>query len=61
MRDASVNLLAILSTEKGAEERASATVPQLARGEHRGDGVVHAEKLVILPDDLHQPRLVFRE
>ena len=30
-------------------------MPQLARGQHRGDGVVHAEELVILPDDLHQP------
>ena len=36
-------------------------MPQLARFEHRGDGVVHAEELVILPDDFHQPRLVLRE
>jgi len=28
---------------------------------HRGYGVVHAVVLVILPDDFHQPRLVFRE
>ena len=25
--------------------------------EQRGDGVVHAEELVILPDDFHQPDL----
>ena len=42
-------------------EYAAATVPQLARGEHRGGGVVRAEELVILPDDFHQPGLVLRE
>ncbi|MCI0536149.1 MAG: hypothetical protein L0Z50_13065 [Verrucomicrobiales bacterium] len=36
-------------------------MPQLARGEHRGDGVVHARELVILPDYFHQPGLGLRE
>ncbi|MNJ33642.1 hypothetical protein D3C77_283290 [compost metagenome] len=32
---------------------------QLARFQHRGDGIVHAEKLVVLPNDFNQPGLVF--
>ena len=40
---------------------AAATVALLTRLQHRGDGVVYAEKLVILADDLHQPGLVLRE
>jgi len=40
-------------------EHAAASVAELARFEHRGDGVVHAEKLVVLADDLDQPGLVF--
>ena len=42
-------------------EHAAATVPQRACSEHRGDGVVHAEELVILTDDLDQPGLVLGE
>ena len=42
-------------------EHAAAPVTQRARVEHRGDGVVDAEVLVVLADDLHQPGLVFGE
>ena len=42
-------------------KHAAAPVPGFARFEHRGDGVVHAEELVILPDDFHQPGLMLRE
>jgi hypothetical protein len=39
-------------------EHAAAPVAQLARFEHRGDGVIDAEELVVLADDLDQPGLV---
>jgi hypothetical protein len=42
-------------------EHIAATMPQLARFENRGDGVVDAEELIILSDDLHQSGLVLRE
>jgi hypothetical protein len=39
-------------------EHAAAAMSEFAGFEQRGDGIVHAEDLVILPDDLHQPGLV---
>jgi hypothetical protein len=40
-------------------EHAAAPMAQLARLQHRGDGVIDAEELVVLADDLDQPGLVF--
>ncbi|MGC2580135.1 MAG: hypothetical protein WA376_21395 [Terrimicrobiaceae bacterium] len=39
-------------------EYTAAAVPEFAGFEHRGDGIVHAEELVILRDNLHQPGFV---
>lgn len=50
-----------LAAALGLPELAAAPVAQAAGFEHRGDGVVYAEELVVLADDLHQPGLVFGE
>ena len=42
-------------------EHAAAPVAQLAGFQHRGDGVVHAEELVVLAENLDQPGLVLGE
>ena len=42
-------------------KNATPPITQFPCGEHGGDGVVHAENLVILTDDLHESGLVFRE
>ncbi len=42
-------------------EHAAAPVTELAGLQHRGDGVVHAEKLVVLAEDLYKPGLVLGE
>ena len=39
----------------------AAPMPHLAGLQHRGNGIVHAQKLVVLADDFHQPRLVLRK
>ena len=42
-------------------EHAAAPVAQLARLQHRRDGLVHTEELVVLAEHLHQPGLVLGE
>jgi len=50
-----------LAAALGLPEHAGAAVSPLACLQHRGDGVVDAEELVVLTENLDQPALVLRE
>ena len=50
-----------LATALRLPEHAAAPAAGLAGREHRGDGIVDAEELVVLADDLHQSGLVLGE
>ncbi len=50
-----------LAAALGLPEHARAAMAPLAGFEHRGNGVVYAEELVVLPEHLHQPRFVLGE